>query len=177
MLKDKTLNIPEPDLLTNTSYKLPYLFVADDAFTMSENLLKPNCQTNLTKEQKIFSYHLSRARRIVENAFGILYSRLDVFQRVIQVNPDKAKKIVLGYCFLHNYLRKSTSYICQGSMDMEYEENGRTIEGSWRTQVPLFDLQHGNNRNSTELAKNIRNTYCQYFNNKGKIPWQDKFIV
>jgi len=55
-------------------------------------------------------------------------------------------------------------------MDIKNEEEGRSIEGSWRTQVPLFDLQHGNNRNSTELAKDKRNTYCQYFNNEGKIP-------
>jgi len=177
MLNNKTLNIPKPDLLTNTSYTLPYLFVADDAFAMSENLLKPYSQTNLTKEQRIFNYRLSRARRIVENAFGILNSRFGVFQRPIQVDTDKAKKIVLACCFLHNYIRKSASYICQGSMDMEYEEEGRIIEGSWRTQEPLINLQHGNNRNSTELAKDIRNTYCQYFNNEGKIPWQDKFIV
>jgi len=55
---------------------------------------------------------------------------------------------------------------------MEYEEEGRIIEGSWRTQEPLINLQHENNRNSTELVKDIRNTYCQYFNNEGKIPWQ-----
>jgi len=44
-LNNKTLNIPKPDLLTNTSYTLPYLFVADDAFAMSENLLKPYSPT------------------------------------------------------------------------------------------------------------------------------------
>lgn len=179
MLYNKTLNIPKPDLLTNTSYTFLYLFVADDAFAMSENLLKPYSQTNLTKEQRIFNYRLSRARRIVENAFGILNSRFGVFQRQrpIQVDTDKAKKIVLACYYLHNYLRKSSSYICQGSMDMVYEEEGRIIEGSWRTQETLINLQHGNNRNSTELAKDIRNIYCQYFNNEGKIPWQDKFIV
>lgn len=176
-LKDKILNIPEPYLLTNTSYKLLYSFVADDAFAMSKNLLQPCSQTNLTKEQRIFNYRLSWARRIVENAYGILNLRFGVFQRAIQVAPDKTKKIVLACCFLHNYLRMSTSNICQGSMDMEYQEERRIIEGSWRTQVSLFNLQHGNNRNSTELAKNVRNNYCQYFNNEGKIPWQDKFTV
>jgi len=65
----------------------------------------------LTKEQAIFNYRLSWARRIVENVFGILNSRFGVFQRAIQVDPDKAKKIVLACCYLHNSLRKSTSYI------------------------------------------------------------------
>ncbi|XP_022166261.1 uncharacterized protein LOC111030867, partial [Myzus persicae] len=110
MLNNKTLNIPKPDLLTNTNYTLPFLFVADEAFAMSENLLKPYSQTNLTKEQRIFNYRLSRARRIVENAFGILNLRF-------------------GVCSKDQY-KKSASYICQGSMDMEYEEEGRIIEGS-----------------------------------------------
>lgn len=110
MLKNKTLNIPEPDLLNNTSYKLPYLFVADDAFAMSEYLLKPYSQTNLIKEQRIFNYRLSRERRIVENAFGILNSRFGVFQRPIQVDTDKAKKIVLA-CLFSTLLFKNVSII------------------------------------------------------------------
>lgn len=55
--------------------------VGDDAFALKTHLLKPYGGTNLTKAQKIFNYRLSRARRIVENAFGILASRFRIFQK------------------------------------------------------------------------------------------------
>lgn len=46
--------------------------VGDDAFPLKTYLLKPFSNVTLSKEQKVFNYLLSRARRIVENAFGIL---------------------------------------------------------------------------------------------------------
>jgi len=71
ILKNKLLNISEPDLLTNTSYKLSYLFITDNAFAMIENFIKPYNLTNLKKEQIIFNYCLNQVRQIVDNAFGI----------------------------------------------------------------------------------------------------------
>lgn len=39
MLKEQTLKTPKQDLLINTSYNVPYVFVANDAFAMRENVL------------------------------------------------------------------------------------------------------------------------------------------
>ena len=43
----------------------------DKTFPLKEWLLRPHPGT-LTEEQKIFSYHLSKARGAIENSFGIL---------------------------------------------------------------------------------------------------------
>lgn len=59
--------------------KLPFVFVADDAFVMSENLMTPYAQLELDMKKQILNYQLSRARRIVENAFGIVVSHGGVF--------------------------------------------------------------------------------------------------
>lgn len=48
-----------------------YVFIADDAFPLKKNLLKP-FRGSSTPEQEVFNYRLSRARRCVENAFGNL---------------------------------------------------------------------------------------------------------
>ncbi|KAG8239124.1 hypothetical protein J437_LFUL018788 [Ladona fulva] len=57
-------------LLPNRQAEVLYVFVADDAFPPC--ILKPHPNRDLTEEKRNFNYRLSRARRIVENAFGIL---------------------------------------------------------------------------------------------------------
>lgn len=93
-LANESLKIPKPRTLPSSDKELPFVFVGDDAFALTENFMKPYSQIGLTPEQRIFNYRLSRARRIVENAFGILVSRFGVFQRPIALSPDKAQIVV-----------------------------------------------------------------------------------
>jgi hypothetical protein len=85
------------------------LFVGDDAFPLRRYLLKPYVNNNLTIKQKIFNYRFSRARRIAENAFGILASRFRIFERPIGHRPDTVDLIVQCACAIHNWLHKSSS--------------------------------------------------------------------
>lgn len=62
-LCDKKLQIPKPTILTKSDKILPFVFIGDDAFALTENFMKPYAQTGLTAEQRIFNYRLSRARR------------------------------------------------------------------------------------------------------------------
>ncbi|XP_030753176.1 protein ALP1-like [Sitophilus oryzae] len=62
------------------------VMVGDAAFPLKKYLIKPYPGVNLSAEQKIFNYRLSRARRIVENAFGILVSRFRIFEKPISTN-------------------------------------------------------------------------------------------
>lgn len=66
------LNLPPDESLDGTNQSVPYLFVGDDAFGLSATILKPFSGTYPKGSmQRIFNYRLSRARRIVENVFGI----------------------------------------------------------------------------------------------------------
>ncbi|XP_073483078.1 uncharacterized protein [Aquarana catesbeiana] len=58
---------------------LPSVFTADEAFALGEHLMRPFPQRFLTHEKRVFNYRLARARRVVENAFGILDSRFRLF--------------------------------------------------------------------------------------------------
>ena len=78
-LENSELSIPQPSPLQRYGVPMPYIIVADDAFPLKENIMKPYSFGGLTKEQRIFNYRLSRAGRIVENAFGILSNRFRIF--------------------------------------------------------------------------------------------------
>ena len=50
---------------------IPCFLVCDDASALKDWVMKLFPHRGLTREERVFNYHLSRARRVVENAFGI----------------------------------------------------------------------------------------------------------
>lgn len=107
-LENKSLNWPEPISLPGPSSPVPYVLVADDAFALSENIMKPYPvhQTKGSKE-KIFNYRLSRARRVSENVFGIMSSIFRVLRKPMLLSPEKATSVTLACTYFHNFLKTS----------------------------------------------------------------------
>lgn len=176
--ENNTLNIPLPSCLPNTSETYPYVFVSDEAFSLKSNLMKPFSQHELTNYRRIFNYRLFRARRVVENAFGILASKFGVFQRPINLCPEKAVKITLACCYLHNFLIETNEQLyCSRSILVEENlETGEIINGYERTENVLGSLKKTPTRNAIEGAKLVREKYCNYFNKEGQVPWQTNMI-
>ena len=74
-VEDDRAGLPEPAPIPNDDKPVPYHFVGDDAFALRTWLMKPFPHRSQNDRERIFSYRLSRARRVVENAFGILTQR------------------------------------------------------------------------------------------------------
>ena len=81
------MNVPQDDAFVNVPEEgpMPHVIVGDEALPLKTYLLRPYPGKNLGEDQIISNYRLSRARRIVENAFGILAARLRVYQRRVQL--------------------------------------------------------------------------------------------
>lgn len=179
-----SLNAALGDVRNKLNFPKDGVFVADDAFPLRTNILKPfGRSTHLSRKQKIFNYRLSRARRIVENAFGILVSRFRVFERPIAVGIAKVDGIVKAALALHNWLKMSSTvkYTPAGSFDTEDLNTRRIIPGSWRLQSietnGLVNLQVNlGSRNYTTSASNVRDEYAEYFSGHGAVPWQLSMI-
>ena len=140
--------------------------------------MKPYPHKCLEKEERIFNYRLSRARRVVENAFGILANRFRLFLTTIALEPEDVDYVVLVACVLHNYLitHQSTHYTPPNFVDHE-DETHRTIEGMWRADKNyLVSVNNTRSRNATQSAKSQREGLKRFFNNHGAVSWQNTMI-
>ncbi|CAL8094452.1 unnamed protein product [Orchesella dallaii] len=126
---------------------------------------------------------LSRARRCVENAFGILCSKWLCLGRTMFINPTRAQKVVAACCVLHNYLLKESSEgYCPTGFGDRMLEDGTIVEGFWRNNLPpdtCFEqgIQRQLSGRPSEVAKLVRKRICEYVNSEeGSVAWQNNNI-
>ena len=170
---ENTINLPPPACIQGlSSSRINYHIVGDDAFPLSLTMMKPYPHRNLEKEKRILNYRLSRARRVVENAFGILANRWRVLLTTIKLDPDRVTDVILAACCLHNYLVEKNKHSYTSAADIE---NGDHT--TWRSNTCLTRLnQFSTDRNPPRNAKNQRKLLTTYFNNHRSVPWQDFMI-
>lgn len=172
-----TLNLPAPAPLPNRDLLVPYYIIADDAFPLHKNIMKPYPHRNQNVAQRVFNYRLSRARRIIENTFGIASTRFRVLRRTNELPPEKVKSIVCAICVLHNFLLTCNSrrvYAPNGAFDNENNDRPCTL-GAWRNENHdgFNDMQPRASRIQPLQAKEIREELWEYFLTKeGELPWQ-----
>ena len=103
------LDIPPPkklhNILPGQGEELPYCIVADEAFPLQCDLMRPylkdQCGTTLPEDKQMFNYRLSRARCIVENAFA---QRFRIYDRRLPISDITCQKVVKDTCALQNFL-------------------------------------------------------------------------
>ena len=154
-LEQQTANIPPPSPLPGSDIFLPYYVVADEAFPLKRYIMKPYSRRGLSEEQRIFNFRLSRARRVVENAFGILTNRWRVLFTTINQKPQVVESIVLACCAMHNFLREEHSSV--------YEVPDTTPD-CWREDPSLRQAALPGSTNPTQQAKRIREFLTEYLN-------------
>ena len=104
-IENNISKIPKDSKISNNSQNiLLYVFVADDAFGLKRHMMKPYAFKSLLTDKLVFYYRLSRARRVVENAFGIASSGFRVFHKPIIANVENVIAITKAVVALHNFL-------------------------------------------------------------------------
>ncbi|KAG8239735.1 hypothetical protein J437_LFUL019281, partial [Ladona fulva] len=142
---------PDAEALPSREKLVPFVFVADNAFALSENILRTQTfvQFRSSSPERVFNYRLSRARRIIENVFGITKFRIFL--------------VTLTCIYLHNYLRRNAEsksfYSPPGTFDSEDSDNN-LISRSWRKEV-----KDPNNipRKAVSEVQQIRDEFREYF--------------
>ncbi|XP_064635780.1 uncharacterized protein LOC135492963 [Lineus longissimus] len=183
VLEHGEMNFPLQAYIPGTNREVPHMLVGDEAFPLRTDLMRPFPGRNLPQDQLIFNYRLSRARRIIENAFGILAARWRIFRKPIISKPEHVVGIVKATLCLHNFLQETdrakqpaAQYCPPGFVDQQDEQHNIT-EGVWRKEVgegsALYPIGRVGANNYDINAAEVRNNLKDYFTSEeGALPWQ-----
>lgn len=178
-LEEGRAGFPDPEPLPGEDNPdIPYALVGDDAFPLRSWMMKPYLHRQISGEQRIFNNRLSRARRVVENAFGILASRFRCLLTTMEQEPENVQTIVYAACVLHNLIRtKSALAAAMAEGDTVDTQTGNITPGSWRAggqAAPMVGLERLPGNTSNKRAKMQREHLCAYYNSElGSVPWQN----
>ena len=175
-LTSNSLDLPSSSTISGISSKIEYHIVGDDAFPLTMRIMKPYPHRNLVKEKRIYNYRLSRAHRVVENAFGILAHRWRDFLTKIKLSPDKVTNVILAACCLHNFMVEKNKAGYAAAADLENSDHS-VSRGSWRSDAALTILQPTPSHNASRNAKLQRDLLANYVNDCGSVPWQDNMVI
>lgn len=174
-LINNSFSFPAPRILPSGK-SLPPVIVADDAFPLKCYMLKPYPTKTTTAEESIFNYRLSRARMVVENAFGILSSRWRIYHSPINGSLDLVRLIVKTTVILHNFLMQRKD---MDGLTTDRVANGVVVEGNWREDdVHLSRIVRQGSNNATTEAFEVREKFKDYFNSEeGSVHWQRSYVL
>ncbi|KAJ8728512.1 hypothetical protein PYW07_006208 [Mythimna separata] len=99
------LDLPNPTPLPGETQNVPFYFVADEAFPLKRNIMRPYGRNQLTNERRAYNNRLSRARKSVECAYGMLASKFGGLYTPICCKPEYVDNIIKAMCVLHNVIR------------------------------------------------------------------------
>lgn len=164
LLEANKLNIPSArNLPGDIGSSFPMFFVADEAFALKKEIMKPYPQRTLDNPKRIFNYRLSRARKSVECAFGMLWSKFRVFDKPIACNINKTDDIIKAACILHNFIRKHDGIYSTADSSLQVPANCKAVTIYGRP---------------TSEAIRLRDILCQYFMKPEiALPWQNKVCI
>jgi hypothetical protein len=93
-------------------------------------------------------------------------SRFRVFHTEINLRLERIEIVVLSCCVLHDVLRRSCNSYAADVQDESEEEQSHI----------LTPLQRGHNRHAGEECRAVREKLLRYFNEEGKVAWQNRII-
>ncbi|CAH2015323.1 unnamed protein product [Acanthoscelides obtectus] len=130
------LNLPPPETVVPGEPTLNYVFVGDEAFAIRHDFLKPYNQRELDYPKKVFNYRLSRARRVVENTFGILANRFRASELEETTWVPPSMKLLEN---VSKVFRGSLQIPCMGYMakssTSRYLHQVTTAEEDWKCRL------------------------------------------
>ena len=180
-LENNSLNFPAPEPLYFAGRSVPFFGAGDNAYPQRTYLMTPYYGLHLTLAMRIFNYRLSRARRVIENVFGIMAHKWRCILGCFQQKPEVVGWIVQTAACLHNLQRLRYDYASSRN-DYDYiDEQGIFQAGRWRADAPAIAAMnvqpgYGNGASGLREGKELRDYLADYFCGPGQVSWQLRAI-
>lgn len=128
---------------------VPLVILGDPAYPLLSWLMKAFPDNGrLTSQQKLFNYRLSRARVVVEHAYGRLKGRWRCLLKRIDIDVQNVPELIAACCTLHN--------IC--------EVHGDSFDEDWLEGVEVTRGAEANDGTiQSESGDSIRRALMSYF--------------
>uniref|UniRef100_A0A8R1E7N7 DDE Tnp4 domain-containing protein n=1 Tax=Caenorhabditis japonica TaxID=281687 RepID=A0A8R1E7N7_CAEJA len=82
---------------------MPSFILADNGFGLSKFVMTPYRENQLKSTKDIkYNEKISSVRVKVENLFGILVSKFQVFNRELRLDPKRSRALIISCCVIHN---------------------------------------------------------------------------
>ncbi|CAI6373816.1 unnamed protein product [Macrosiphum euphorbiae] len=174
---DNDLLFPKPTAISTNSGDFPFYIVADEAFPLLPSLMRPypgRGTSKLPLKLAIFNYRFSRARRCIENCFGILVARWRIFSKVIIASEATANGIIKATVVLHNFIKMKETAIglhnyVTTAINGEGQSRNQRMSDTYSGLHPVGQMS-SNHYNI--IAKNTRIKLTGYFAGEGSVPFQ-----
>ena len=154
----------------------PYFIAVDNTFPLKTWLMKPFSARGVDVRCRIFNYRLSRGRRVIENAFGILANRFQVLLGKMRQKPKVVCKVILACICLHNLMRVRYPRANNHLVDRE-DRLHNVVPGAWRNNIPLAELEVQGGARLGRHVKEQRVYLSHYFTSPvGEVEWQNRMI-
>ena len=173
-LQEGKLGLPQPEKLPNSDLVSTYVLVGDSIFALNKSLMRPFVGRFLPESERIFNYRLSRARRTIENTFGITASRFRILRRPIVGSPQKITSVIKAVVVLHNFLMANESPL---PLDARIYFRNDLDEGQYEDRNTCLVSRRPTRARYPLSAKIVRENFKKYFMSpEGQVPWQMEHV-
>lgn len=131
--------------LVEDEFPIPIFLVGDAAYPLMPHLMPEPSDNGSTPEEENFSRSVSRARTVIDFAFGRLKARFAALRRPMDINLDDLPFVIYSCFVLHNYCEAREEFVDEQAvmkaMEVEKESQPPTQVNRFLPESDSEDLE------------------------------------